>query len=166
MSSIADYLDDKYLLQETKPGQETNYVKDVLADADALIALAKTNDSNHKKAIKLSDKLQNIGVSYYFSPFTVAEAATVLSYKTSHQSAKKFIKQIRKLDVQVFELPEKHKDLADKWFLKQRKKGTSYFDCYNIALLDRYKKQLVAIFSFDSIYKRNGFKLVEDLKLQ
>jgi len=33
-----------------------------------------------------------------------------------------------------------------------------------MALLDRYKKQLIAIFSFDSIYKRNGFALVENLK--
>lgn len=164
MTGITNYLEDKYLLQETKPSQETTYTKDILVDADALVALAKTNDSNHKKANKLSDKLQKVGVSYYFSPFTVAEATTVLSYKTSHQSAKKFLKQIRKLDIPILELPDKYSFLADKWFLKQKKKGTSYFDCYNIALLDRYRKQLAAIFSFDSIYKRNGFTLVGDLK--
>ena len=49
------------------------------------------------------------------------------------------------------------------WFLKQKQKGTSYFDCYNMALLDRYKKQLVAIFSFDVIYKKNGFTLVAEM---
>lgn len=164
MTDITDYLDDKYLLQETKPGQDTTYIKDILVDADALVALAKTNDSNHKIAVKLNDKLQKFGVSYYFSPFTVAEAATVLSYKTTHESAKKFLRQIRKLDIPVFELPEKHSGLPDKWFLKQKKKGISYFDCYNMALLEKYKKLLVAIFSFDSIYKRSGFTLVEDLK--
>jgi len=141
--------------------------KSVLVDADALVALAKTNDSNHKKAVDLSLKLQKAGVNYYFSPFTVAETATVLSYKTSHQAAKKFLKQIRKLDLPTFELPEKYKQLPDDWFLKQkRKKGTSYFDCYNLAILDKYKKQLTAIFSFDSIYKRNGFTLAEDSKFQ
>ena len=164
MTNLTDHLDDKYLLKETKPGQETTYVKDVLVDADALVALAKTNDSNHKKAVTISNKLQKIGVSYCFSPYAVAEAVTVLSYKASHQSAKKFLRQIRKLDIPVFELPEKHKDLADKWFLRQKKKGSSYFDCYNMALLEVLKKQSDAIFSFDSIYKRNGFTLVENLK--
>lgn len=164
MTGKKDYLEDKHLLQETNTSQETTYIKDVLVDADVLVALAKTNDSNHKKATKLSDKLQKIGISYYFSPFTIAEAATVLSYKTTHQNAKKFLKQIRKIDIPTIELPDKHMELSDKWFLKQKKKGTSYFDCYNMALLDRYKKQLTAIFSFDSIYKRNGFTLVEDLK--
>jgi predicted nucleic acid-binding protein len=165
MKGIADHLEDKYLLPEIKPGLETTYIKDILVDADALVALAKTNDSNHQKATKLSKKLQKTGVIYYFSPFTVAEAATVLSYKTSHQSAKKFLEQIRELDIPILELSEKHLVLADKWFFKQNRKGTSYFDCYNIALLDRYKNQLSAIFSFDSIYKRNGFTLVEDLNL-
>jgi len=164
MTGITNYLKDKYLLQETKPGQETTYIKNILVDADALVALAKTNDSNHEKAAKISDKLQEIGVSYCFSPFTVAETVTVLSYKASHQSAKKFLKQVRKLDIPIFELPEKYHDSADNWFLKQKEKGTSYFDCYNMALLDKYKNQLAAIFSFDSIYKRNGFTLVENLK--
>ncbi len=164
MTKISDYLEEKWLLDETGPGQETNYIKDVLVDADALVALAKIDDSNHEKAANLATKFQRVGVSYCFSPFTVAEAATVLSYKTTHQSAKEFLKQIRELDIPTIELPEKYKELADDWFLKQNKKGTSYFDCCNMALLERYKKQLVAIFSFDSIYKRNGFTLLEDWK--
>ena len=164
MTDIVDYLEDNFFFQETKHHQATTYLTDILVDADALVALAKTNDSNHKKAVNLSDTLQKIGVSYHFSPFTVAEAATVLSYKTSHPSAMKFLTQIRKLDIPILELPEKDVSLADKWFLKQKKKGSSYFDCYNMALLDRYKKQLAAIFSFDSIYKRNGFTLLEDFE--
>lgn len=164
MRNIPVYLEQKQRLEETISDQDTIYTKDILVDADALVALAKTNDSNHKKAVSLSEKLQEMGVSFYFSPFTIAEAATVLSYKTTHTSAKKFLKQIRKLDIPIFELPELYKLYADDWFLKQKKKGTSYFDCYNMALLDRYKKQLVAIFSFDQIYKRNGFILAEDLR--
>ncbi|OGG03126.1 hypothetical protein A2W14_04655 [Candidatus Gottesmanbacteria bacterium RBG_16_37_8] len=143
---------------------ESSKVLNILVDADVLVALSKTNDSNHKKATVLNDLLLEIGATYYFSPFTIAEAATVLSYKTTHQAATKFMKQIRKLNIPTIELDEKMKLLPDQWFLKQRKKGTSYFDCYNMALLDKYNKQLLAIFSFDSIYKRNGFILVQDLK--
>ena len=165
MTSASDYLKEELFLDETNEDQETNSIKDVLVDADVLVALAKTNDSNHKKALKLTGKLQEIGVTYYFSPFTVAEAVTVLSYKTTHLAAKKFLKQIRKLNIPIFELQEEYRELPDKWFLKQDKKGTSYFDCYNMALMERYKNQLVAIFSFDQVYKKNGFGLVEDLKL-
>jgi len=164
MTKISDYFEEKFFSDEIKPGQETNYLKGVLVDADALVALAKINDSNHTKAVDLGNKLQKTGAAYCLSPFTVAEAVTVLSYKVSHQAAKKFLKQVRELDIPVFELPENYKELPDNWFFKQTKKGISYFDCYNMALLDRYEEQLAAIFSFDLIYKRNGFTLASDLK--
>ena len=163
MTKFTNLFSENFLAEETKPGQETNLIKDVLVDADALVALAKQDDSNHQKAIKINEFLQQTGVSYYVSPFTVAEAATVLSYKVSHTAAKIFLKEIRKIDLPVLELPEKYKELADIWFLKQNKKGTSYFDCYNMALLERYKKQLDAIFSFDSIYKKNSFKTATEV---
>lgn len=139
------------------------YLEDVLVDADVLVAIAKHDDSNHNKALLIDNKLRQRGVVFYLSPFTVAEAVTVLSHKVSQPSAKKFLKVVRELDLAVFELPDKHKLLADKWFEKQNKKGTSYFDCYNMALLSRYKNQLAAIFSFDEVYKKNDFTLAQDL---
>lgn len=141
------------------------YLEDVLVDADALVAIAKHDDTNHSKALLVESKLQQKGAAFYFSPFTVAEAVTVISHKVSQKAAKEFLKEIRELDIAVFELPEKYKLLADKWFEKQNKKGTSYFDCYNMALLNRYKNQVSAIFSFDEVYKRNGFALAQDLVL-
>jgi len=165
MTHIHEYFTDQSSLEENNPDTTASYIKDILVDADALVSLAKINDSNHAKAVVFSEKLQKHGVSYYVSPFTIAEVVTVLSYKISHQTAKNFLKQVRTLDIPTMELPDQYKDLADTWFLKQVKKGISYFDCYNMALLDRYKSQLRAIFSFDSIYKKNGFVLVEDLDL-
>jgi len=132
----------------------------VLVDADILVALAKKDDSNHKKAVEINNLLQEKGVTFYVSLFTIAEATTVLSYKVSHKAAKEFLRDIRKIDLPVLELSEKYKDLADEWFLKQTKKGASYFDCYNMALLERYKAQIKGIFSFDSIYKKNGFETI------
>ncbi len=163
MKNIQDYLRDDLILDEVNSNEESSLILDILLDADALIALAKQDDSNHERAIEINDQLQKRGVSYMLSPFTVAEAATVLSYKVSHQAAKKFLKQIRELDIPAFDLKEEQIKLAESWFNKQSQKGISYFDCYNMALLDRYKKQIEAIFSFDSIYKKNGFKIAEDL---
>ena len=163
MAKLTDYLSEEFLLEETASEQKTSLIEDILLDADALVALIKTNDSNHKKALEINDKLQTKGTTYYLSPFTTAEVITVLSYKVSQQAAKSFLKEIRKLDLPILKLEEKYSNLADKWFLKQNKKGISYFDCYNMALLEKYKAQVAAIFSFDTIYKKNGFKLAENL---
>lgn len=163
MKNLQDYLRDDLVLDEVNSSEKTSFILDILLDADALIALAKHDDSNHQRAVRINDELQKRGVSYMLSPFTVAEATTVLSYKVSHQAAKKFLKQIRHLDIPTFDLKEEQIELADSWFNKQHKKGISYFDCFNMALLEKYKKQIVAIFSFDSIYKKNGFKITEDL---
>lgn len=138
---------------------------DILLDADALIALSKTDDINHQKAVQISNFLQDKGVNFYVSPFTISEAATVLSYKVSHTAAKKFLKEIRKLNLHLLELPEKVSNLADFWFFKQKfNKGVSYPDCYNMALLEKYSNQLQAIFSFDDIYRKNNFTLASKLK--
>ena len=154
-------LETTFLAKEEKPGKKTSLILDILVDADVLVALAKLDDSNHKKAVEISEKLQEEGAFWYFSPFTVAEAATVLSYKVSHKSACDFLREVRKLDISILSLNDQDVPLADKWFLKQKKKGTSHFDCYNMALMDRYSKAFDAIFSFDRVYEDNNFKLVE-----
>jgi predicted nucleic acid-binding protein len=160
MNPLPNYFEEKFLHSDNP----NNFLLEgILVDADALVALYKTNDNNHKKAKLLSDKYQQKGANYYVSPFTIAEAVTVLSYKTSQTHAIKFLKHIRKIDLQVFRLNPKDKFLPDTWFKKQTQKDTSYFDCYNLALLDKYKKDLPAIFSFDQVYKKNGFTLLQDL---
>ena len=119
MKNISDYLKAESLLEEVHSDEDTPIMSDILLDADALIALAKLDDSNHQRATRINDELQKRGVSYMLSPFTIAEAATVLSYKVSHQAAKKFLKQIRELDIPVFDLKEDQIKLADFWFNKQ-----------------------------------------------
>lgn len=60
----------------------------VLVDADFLVALAKEDDTNHRSAISRTRILDDALV--FVSPFTIPEAATVLSYKVSQKEAKKF----------------------------------------------------------------------------
>ena len=138
------------------------YTLDVLVDADALVALVKTNDTNHKKALHISELLQKNGCTWYVSPFTVAEVVTVISYKINQTTAKAVLKQLRKQNLNVLILKEDQLDIVDTWFNKQTKKGTSYFDCYNMTLLERYN---FAIFSFDGVYKKNGFRTADEIIL-
>ena len=156
-------LEEDFLLEETKPGESTRYMFDVLVDADALVALVKSNEPNHKKALFISETLQKKGCTWYMSPFTVGEIITVISHKVNQATAKKVLKELRRQNLNMLALKDEYLHLTDDWFNKQNKKGASYFDCYNMALLERYKNQLNAIFSFDGIYKRNGFKIAEEI---
>ncbi len=156
-------LEENFLLEETKPGESAEYMLDILVDADALVALVKSNEQNHKRALSISEALQKKGCTWYISPFTIGEVATVISHKINQATAKKVLKELRKQNLNLLTLKDELTHLADDWFKKQNKKGTSYFDCYNMALLERYKKQLNAIFSFDSVYKINSFKTAEEI---
>lgn len=137
-------------------------ISDILVDADALVALVKTNDLNHQKALNISKSLQRYGCTWYISPFTIGEVVTVISHKIDQITARGILKELRKQNLNQLDLKDEYSHLADDWFEKQNKKGTSYFDCYNMALMERYKNQIDAIFSFDGVYKRNGFKPVQD----
>lgn len=135
----------------------------ILFDADALVAFAKKDDNNHQKAKELHNKVLTKGADVFISAFSIPEAATVLSYKGSHELAKKFLATIPQAGYTEFSPNEEFNQAAIKWFLKQKKRGTSYFDCFNMGLMELFGFD--AIFSFDKIYKQNGFKLVSDLDL-
>lgn len=155
--------EEDFFLEETKSGESTKYMLDVLVDADALVALVKSDEQNHKRALTISRTLQKKSCTWYISPFTIGEVVTVISHKVNQATAKKVLKELRKQNLNLLTLKDKYIHLADDWFNKQSKKGTSYFDCYNMALLERYKNQFNAIFSFDGVYKRNGFKIAEEI---
>lgn len=128
----------------------------ILVDANALVALAKEDDTNHQKAIKVATSLKR--ATLYVSPFTIPEAATVLSYRVSQKAAKEFLKEARKRKLVELKITPQISQLADEIFLKQRKKGISWIDCLNVALIKTYK--LSGIFSFDKFYKKAGTTLV------
>jgi predicted nucleic acid-binding protein len=128
----------------------------ILVDADALVALAKADDVNHAKALKLACKIKNDLL--YLSPFTVAEAATVFSYRFSHLAARIFLKLVRQRNFTELSLDLKSRRLADEIFLAQNTRKTSWFDCLNAALYQL--NSLDAIFSFDRFYRRMGLKLL------
>lgn len=128
----------------------------VLVDADFLVALAKEDDSNHREAVLKTRALKEAAV--FITPFTIPEAVTVLSYKVSQAAAKKFLTSARA--EHFIELPFNQELIqeADKLFLLQNKKGTSWIDCLNAAAVKLYEVDVIA--SFDTFYKRLGIRLI------
>ena len=134
----------------------------ILIDADALVAIMKPDDTNHQDALVLKDFLKKKKADQYLSLFTVPETATVLSHRINQDAARDFLLLAEDFAYTVLDFNDAFKKKANKWFIKQNKKGTSYFDCVNMALMEIFSFD--AIFSFDKIYSQNGFKLVADLK--
>ena len=126
----------------------------ILIDADALVAIAKEDDSNHQKALEIASELKDS--VFYITPFTIPEAATVLSYRVSQKAAKEFLKSIRRRNLVELKYDLKTCRLADKIFLSQRRKGTSWIDCLNVAMVKIHK--LDGIFSFDRFYLKFKIK--------
>ena len=117
----------------------------ILVDADFLVALAKGDDSNHKKAVALAEKLA--GSFFFITQFTIPEATTVLSYKVSQDSAKSFLNETRKMNLIELPFAQNLSESTDSIFNSSNKKGTSWVDCLNIAYVKNF--QLDGILSFD-----------------
>lgn len=135
----------------------------IFVDADAFVAFTKQDDSNHKRAKQIFEKLQNSLVTFITSNFVFAEVVTVLSQRVDHEAAVTFIDNMKSDDsiFQIERINEETEEKAVQIFIQQTSKNVSFFDCTNIALIRQ--KNMDGVFSFDSIYKKNGFKIAEEL---
>lgn len=131
-------------------------VRRILVDADALVALAKPDDASHKSALTIAKKLKNDIL--FITPLSIPEAATVISYRVSQQAAKIFLMDARKRNLIELALNSEAIKAADEIFLNQKRKGTSWIDCLNVAMIKIHS--LEGIFSFDKFYSRSGIKLI------
>ena len=127
----------------------------ILVDADFLVALNKPNDTNFKNALSKVVFFKESEI--FITQFTIPEAITVLSYKTSQEQAKKFLTESRSNNFSVIELDESLQEKTDQIFLAQKKKGTSWVDCLNVAAIQYY--HLDGILSFDRFYQQVGVKV-------
>ncbi len=131
----------------------------LLIDADALVALSKIDDSNHARALKIAKKIKS--ASLFASPLAIPEAASVISHRVSQKMASAFLKEAKKKKITVIPLSSELEKLADEIFIAQNKKGTSWPDCLNLAIAQKYG--IETIFSFDKIYPRNNLQIFSHL---
>jgi len=163
-SKLSSIFKDKSLLSQISEGEPAPLNMQILMDADGFVAIVKEDDTNHRGALDVMNRLEKRGVLFLITPFTIPESATVLSYKVSHEVACEFLREVRTLSLEEFgilEFNEKIKQRTDEVFVREQKKRTSYFDCVNIACMERY--HLDAIFSFDKVYRAHNLRYAEEL---
>ena len=136
----------------------------ILVDSDAFVALAKEDDSNHNQARKILTYLSKKPVLFTTSNYVFSETVTVLSQRVGRKYASSFIQELKSPET-LFSMQwidEELESLAIQIFQDQTSKNVSFVDCTNMALMKHLR--LTAIFSFDSIYKKNGLTPAGDLR--
>lgn len=133
----------------------------ILVDSDVFVALAKEDDTNHRRAVKQLESLIDKQVNFITSNYVFSETVTVLSIRISHTAAIDFIKRIKSAQnpFSIKRVGEELEEKAIEVFKGQTSKNTSFVDCTNITLCRKLKVD--AIFSFDQVYKKNGLPTVE-----
>lgn len=131
----------------------------VFFDSDALFALYVASDVHHNKAKQIFKKLLEAKTELLTTNLVIQETATVISYRFGQKQANDFLTRFAKIDIKQIFVGEKPTAKAWRIFKKQRKKGTSFIDCANIAICKEMK--IGMIFSFDKIYKSLGPELLD-----
>lgn len=135
----------------------------VIVDADAIIAQTVLSDSNHEKAVIISQKLAHEGVTVIYPVTAVAEAVTVLqrvfsSGSSAYTTATIFVES----KTPVLEIGTRIYSLAvNEYFSSRASKKNTLFDCIIAAVAKEHRAD--AIFSFDKFYKKLGFKLAGEI---
>lgn len=122
-----------------------------LIDANVLVAVAREKDASHADAVSL---MANIRGKYeiWALNLVIQESATVVSMRDGMDQARIFYEGYTTLVQIEIDLDEELEKLAWKIFLKQQKKGTSFVDCANLAVIEKYR--LDGIVSFDMFYPK------------
>lgn len=122
----------------------------ILVDADALVGIFAAHDPHHKHSTASLKYLRKMGSEVLVLNLVLQEVATVLSHKIGQKVAVKFLDEVKKLGLQMVWIDEEIERNAWEIFRRQTKKGTSFVDCANMAIVGHYK--LDGIFSFDRFY--------------
>lgn len=128
----------------------------ILVDSDCLVGAFKEGDPHQKTSIKFLYHHTKEGDSLYVLNIVLQETVTVLSHRTGMDAVRLFHKSLPSLNLVIINLNESLENNSWTIFLSQTKKGTSFVDCANLAVVEYYK--LDGILSFDEFYKEKRIK--------
>lgn len=135
----------------------------VVADADALIALALENDPNHKRAQQIVGSLRDKLATIIFPVTVFPEAITSLKRaanqpKKAHLINSQYLAGAFHVEYLSPDIMKKAAEIFDK---KAVSKQNTLFDAIVAATAERLEAD--GIFSFDKWYAKLGFTSASDL---
>jgi len=127
-----------------------------LLDSDALIALYSPSDALSRRAKIIYKRLLEEKTECFITNLVLQETATVISNKFGQDQSLEFIDRIEKIEIGQIFVNERLTVKAWHIFKSQKKKGTSFIDCANVAVFEEMGADM--IMSFDKFYQRKGLK--------
>lgn len=124
-----------------------------LVDSNILVAVYKRDDSTHERATRLVKKFHSNGNTFLVINLVIQESTTVVSHKMGMRDAKAFYRGLMDFVDETMPVDTQVEEKAWRIFFKQTKKGTSFVDCANLAVVEHYK--LDGILSFDTFYPKS-----------
>lgn len=122
----------------------------LLVDSDFWMGLVVENDAHHANVLRELQNVQKQKAELFTLKLVIYETATVLSRKIDQKRSLLFLDTFYALPVSHIDLSSELEDASWDIFKKQTKKGTSFIDCANLAVIEYYK--LDGILSFDTFY--------------
>ena len=134
----------------------------VIADSDGIVAQGNLTDANHDLAVKISEKMVNLGAKVIYPSCIVFESTTTMARKFNNP-------QMAAGTLSVFSDPSMIIEPVDqsivvgaaKYYDPNATKKSTTFDAAVAAVADKYGADY--IFGFDGFYEKKGFKLAKDL---
>lgn len=121
-----------------------------LIDSDFLVGLFRDDDVHHEKTlVALEREIENKSGLYVVN-LVLFETATVLAHRVDMDAVRLFYEKLPKLNLKTISFDEGSENMSWEIFLKQTKKGCSFVDCANLAVIKEYN--LDGILSFDKFY--------------
>tara|TARA_Y100000310_G_scaffold329325_1_gene398946 strand:- start:8147 stop:8557 length:411 start_codon:yes stop_codon:yes gene_type:complete len=130
---------------------------ELLADSDFFIALYKRDDTNHKRALQLLEKIGEGSMGLALSVLAYSEVATVLSQRVGQTVARNFMKDTKAAGVRIIQTTDQLFERTKEIFQTQRSKNISFTDASNITLMRM--SDFDSLVNFDSDYLKNDIKL-------
>ncbi len=137
--------------------------KTVIGDADSLIALVNSEDSNHQRAKGIVERLAEKGYAIVYPNTAILEAITALTRKLNlRDKAELVAKQSLEGGFGMMWIDEEIQKEALRFQMDNSKsKQNTIFDCLVVACTK--KASAAGIFSFDRWYSKLGYSLAEKL---
>lgn len=123
-----------------------------LADSDFLVGLFREEDPHHLESIKILEERYIGDTELMAINLVIQESATVLSHRVGMEAVRLFWDKFPKLNMTIIPVDEGLEKESWNIFLKQTKKGCSFVDCANLAVVKKYK--LDGILAFDDFYPK------------
>lgn len=134
----------------------------IIVDSDGLIGIFNKEDQHHKKSEEVLKKMMLQKALLIYPATTIAETTAILQIRLNNfPAANKVLEFVKSNECTIEPVNQEVLINAISYLKPERNKHITLFDAIVASIAKRYNAD--AIFSFDSFYKKKGFKLASDL---